>query len=103
MIIDRYLRPQVERDLERKMVLVAGPRQVGKTTMARRLPGGTEGYLNWDVPEHRERILRRELPRSPLLILDEIPTCLGRTGTMFACQQELAIFNIPLYVDILDL
>jgi predicted AAA+ superfamily ATPase len=28
----RYLAPQVRRDLERKMVFVAGPRQVGKTT-----------------------------------------------------------------------
>ena len=72
MIVDRSLRSQVERDLERKMVLVAGPRQVGKTTLARSLPGGAEGYLNWDVPEHRERILRRELPPAPLLILDEI-------------------------------
>jgi len=72
MLVDRYLRPQIERDLERKMVLVAGPRQVGKTTLARSLPGGKDGYLNWDVPEHRERILRRELPRAPLLILDEI-------------------------------
>ena len=34
-----------------------GPRQVGKTTLARALPGAREGYLNWDVAEHRERIL----------------------------------------------
>ena len=68
----RYLAPQVERDLEKKMVLVAGPRQVGKTTLARSLPGADGGYLNWDVPEHRERILRRELPASPLWIFDEI-------------------------------
>ena len=65
---DRYLRSQIERDLERKMVFVAGPRQVGKTTLARSLPGAEKGYLNWDVPEHRERILKRELPDSPLWI-----------------------------------
>ena len=35
----RYLVPQVRRDLARKMVFVAGPRQVGKTTLARSLPG----------------------------------------------------------------
>ncbi|MCP3962881.1 MAG: ATP-binding protein [bacterium] len=69
---ERYLRPQIERDLERKMVFVAGPRQVGKTTLARSLPGAERGYLNWDVPEHRERILKRELPDSPLWIFDEI-------------------------------
>ena len=59
---NRYLIPQIQEDLEHKMVFVAGPRQVGKTTMALALPGAREGYLNWDIAEHRERILRRELP-----------------------------------------
>ena len=68
----RYLRSQIEQDLERKMVFVAGPRQVGKTTLALTLPGARPGYLNWDAPEHRERILRRELPSSTLWIFDEI-------------------------------
>lgn len=72
MQLERYLRPQVLQDLARKMVFVAGPRQVGKTTLARSLPGAEAGYLNWDVPEHRERILRRELPPSRLWIFDEI-------------------------------
>jgi predicted AAA+ superfamily ATPase len=70
--LSRYLMPQVRRDLARKMVFVAGPRQVGKTTLARRLPGGAAGYLNWDVAEHRERILRRELPATKLWIFDEL-------------------------------
>jgi uncharacterized protein len=68
----RYLLPQIERDLQRKMVFVAGPRQVGKTTLARSLEGADQGYLNWDVPEDRERILTRELPPSPLWVFDEI-------------------------------
>lgn len=68
----RYLVSQIQRDLERRMVFVAGPRQVGKTTMALGLPGAAEGYLNWDVPEHRERILQRELPPTDLWIFDEI-------------------------------
>jgi predicted AAA+ superfamily ATPase len=68
----RYLTRQVESDLKRKMVFVAGPRQVGKTTLARALPGAAEGYLNWDVAEHRERILRRELPPASLWVFDEI-------------------------------
>jgi predicted AAA+ superfamily ATPase len=54
------------------MVFVAGPRQVGKTTLAKSLPGAAAGYLNWDVAEHRERILRRELPVGKLWIFDEI-------------------------------
>ena len=54
------------------MVFVAGPRQVGKTTMARRIVGRRGGYLNWDVSRDRERILRGELPPSSLWAFDEI-------------------------------
>lgn len=44
---------------ERKMAFVAGPRQVGKTTLARSLLRGKDaGYFNWDVETHRRRILR---------------------------------------------
>lgn len=71
-IVRRYLQAQVEQDLKRKMVFVAGARQVGKTTMAKSLPHGSQGYLNWDVPEGRERILLRQLPVSPLWVFDEI-------------------------------
>jgi uncharacterized protein len=70
--VARYLLPQVRRDLSRKMVFVAGPRQVGKTTLARSLERGTVGYLNWDISEQRERILSGELPAGKLWILDEI-------------------------------
>lgn len=72
MHVRRYLLPQIRRDLARKMVFVAGPRQVGKTTLALGLPGARAGYLNWDASEGRERILRGELPVSTLWVLDEI-------------------------------
>jgi predicted AAA+ superfamily ATPase len=68
----RYLAPQVLRDLVRRMVFVAGPRQVGKTTFARSLPDARSGYLNWDVPRDRERILTRTLPAAPLWVFDEL-------------------------------
>ena len=68
----RYLRLQVLKDLQRKMVFVAGPRQVGKTTLATALPGGRKGYLNWDVADHRSRILAGELPAQDLWVFDEI-------------------------------
>jgi hypothetical protein len=68
----RYLVAQVRQDLERKMVFLAGPRQVGKTTLAKSLAGATAGYLSWDVADHRERILKRELPPGSLWIFDEI-------------------------------
>ena len=68
----RYLKRQVEKDLKKKMVFVAGARQVGKTTLAKQLLGDAEGYLNWDIPEHRERILKRELPVDKFWVFDEI-------------------------------
>lgn len=68
----RYLAAQVRKDLGRKMVFVAGPRQVGKTTLARSLLGASPGYLSWDVAEHRDHILRGELPASRLWVFDEI-------------------------------
>ncbi len=68
----RYLTGQVEADLARKMVFVAGARQVGKTTLGLSLPGARDGYLNWDVPEHRERILLRRMPPTQLWFFDEI-------------------------------
>src|SRR3990167_11291342 len=55
------------------MVFVAGPRQVGKTKLAKQfLPLSQKGYLNWDIPSQRELILKHELPNVPLWIFDEI-------------------------------
>src|ERR1700677_5123032 len=68
----RYLLPQVRRDLVRKMVFVAGPRQVGKSTLARSLARASAGYLSWDITEQREKILEGELPTGKLWIFDEI-------------------------------
>lgn len=72
MAAPRYLVPQVEKDLRRKMVFVSGPRQVGKTTLARGLRGAKKGYLSWDVAADREKILRGQLPPAPLWVFDEI-------------------------------
>ncbi len=73
---ERYLTPFVKKDLEEKIVLLAGPRQVGKTTLALRILGGDEShpaYFNWDYEEDQRKLLRSEFPpREPLLVLDEI-------------------------------
>jgi len=35
MIVERYLNESIRKDLEEKMVFLSGPRQVGKTTLAK--------------------------------------------------------------------
>lgn len=68
----RYISNQIRKDLERKMVFVGGPRQVGKTTLAKHLLTESSGYLNWDIAEHREMILKQHLPNTDFWVFDEI-------------------------------
>ena len=69
----RYLRSQITKDLKRKMVFIGGPRQVGKTTLARQIIPQKSSYLNWDNVEHREAIMKNRLPlHLKKLIFDEI-------------------------------
>ncbi len=72
----RYVSPHISKDLEKKMVFVGGPRQVGKTTLARALldTSGQGGrYFNWDYREDREDILKERWSQAErLLVLDEL-------------------------------
>ena len=73
--MQRYLAPRIETDLTAKTVVLTGPRQVGKTTLARDLMAGNTPaqYLNWDVPADRAVLSRQSwAPASRLLVLDEI-------------------------------
>jgi predicted AAA+ superfamily ATPase len=55
------------------MVMLGGPRQVGKTTLAKQILGrSTSGYLSWDIPSQRQAILKRELPATKLIVFDEL-------------------------------
>lgn len=76
MIRDRYLSKFVVNDLEEKMVFVGGPRQVGKTTLARELVAkqfNQAGYYNWDSKTDRRKIMQSNWPGdAELIILDEI-------------------------------
>lgn len=76
-ILTRYLVSYIRDDLEKKMVFLGGPRQVGKTTLAQSLiPNYRDGhpaYLNWDSELDRNKIRKREWPRTErLIVLDEI-------------------------------
>jgi uncharacterized protein len=79
----RYLEPAVREDLARKMVFVAGPRQVGKTTLARRVLSASGGgtYLNWDNRGDRKEIRAARWPAGPAAVaLDEIHKWRGWKG-----------------------
>ncbi len=71
----RYLAPHLVADLKKKMVFVGGPRQCGKTTLARALMGRfkSSAYFNWDFDEHRRAILKRAWSDDArLVVLDEL-------------------------------
>ena len=60
-------------DLKRKMVFIGGPRQVGKTSLAKSFNRSDEAYLNWDFPADRAKILKSQLPLDhKIIILDEV-------------------------------
>jgi predicted AAA+ superfamily ATPase len=76
----RSIEPLIQADLPRKLVLLTGPRQVGKTTLARHLGKAAESavYLNWDVPADRAVLQRQSWPvSSRLLVFDEIHKMVG--------------------------
>jgi len=76
--LPRYIEKSVVDDVKHKMVFIGGPRQSGKTTMAKHLCKAAgfdvkRRYLNWDAPEDRENILIERFPTGQgYLILDEI-------------------------------
>jgi hypothetical protein len=73
MVERNCVKPVIE-DLEKKMVFISGPRQVGKTTMARRIIAQKGGsYFNWDDREDQKRILTGAWPPGGgIIVLDEI-------------------------------
>jgi predicted AAA+ superfamily ATPase len=76
--IHRYLEKEIKKDLDRKMVFIGGPRQSGKTTLAKFICKNAgysvkERYLNWDDAADRENIIKEQFPTGKgILILDEI-------------------------------
>ncbi|MBU3900375.1 MAG: ATP-binding protein [Gammaproteobacteria bacterium] len=71
----RYVDDQLRADMGKKMVLLTGPRQVGKTTVSRMLQAEWPSavYLNYDSAPDRATILSQSWSqRAPLLVLDEI-------------------------------
>lgn len=78
-----YKRIWADFDKEKHLVLVSGPRQAGKTTLAKDIASREPSslYFNYDIPANKVKILQnptffeevdREKGTLPLIILDEI-------------------------------
>jgi predicted AAA+ superfamily ATPase len=79
----RYLQPYIEKDLSKKMVFLGGPRQCGKTTLAKIILLHTqkplknssipENYFNFDTIEDRLAILNGKWRGdASLIVFDEL-------------------------------
>jgi len=71
---NRYLIKPIIDDLKEKMVFIGGPRQVGKTVLAKKLIGDhfSMSYFNWDKFSERQKALKGMWPsETQLIVLDE--------------------------------
>lgn len=72
VVMKRYLEKYIQKDLKRKIVLLTGPRQTGKTTLAKMLSHHFD-YFNYDDAEHRLSLMEKSWDRSKdLVIFDEL-------------------------------
>ncbi len=68
----RSLSRFIQKDLNDKLVFITGPRQVGKTTLAKSLMSDYD-YFNYDLGEHRLALKEQSWDRTkPLVIFDEL-------------------------------
>ena len=68
----RYIEDYIRQDLAKKMVLLSGPRQVGKTTLSKQIMEPLV-YLNYDAAPDRAMIRKMEWDRNvKLIIFDEL-------------------------------
>lgn len=73
--MERYLYEPVKKDLTRKMVILTGPRQIGKTWLARELMKEFKNpqYLNYDSFDDAKIIRAHTWPiHADMLVFDEI-------------------------------
>lgn len=74
--VERYLKTAIAEFLEKRMVFLGGPRQVGKTTLCLSFLNPPDvhnkAYLNWDTIAGRSALRAGHLPNKPFLVLDEM-------------------------------
>ena len=70
--MQRYLENHIRQDLNKKIVLLSGPRQVGKTTLSKQI-WESFVYLSYDSGPDREMLRKMEWDRNArLVIFDEL-------------------------------
>jgi predicted AAA+ superfamily ATPase len=70
--MERSITAYIQRDMGKKIILISGARQAGKTYLSKSLNSEYE-YYSYDDPEHRIRLGERSWDRKkPLVILDEL-------------------------------
>lgn len=70
--MQRYLFESLAKDVPRKIIILSGPRQCGKTTLSR-MVNKDHSYLNFDSAEDRLVLQKKSWDRTKsLLILDEL-------------------------------
>jgi predicted AAA+ superfamily ATPase len=73
MNFTRTITSKISEDLKEKMVLIGGPRQVGKTTLAKQFLTRDEQYFSWDDLEQRALLKKHQIdPSLNTVVLDEI-------------------------------
>ncbi len=76
MKVIRYIREEILEFLQKRMVFVGGPRQVGKTTLClsflKEPHSKSKAYLNWDNLKSKKIIKSGELPDESIILFDEI-------------------------------
>ncbi|MFH1823748.1 MAG: ATP-binding protein [Candidatus Firestonebacteria bacterium] len=76
-MITRYIQEDILKDIKSKMIFVGGPRQVGKTTLAKMTAKehftNKSDYLNWDSSADRKLIITETFKAGiEIIIFDEL-------------------------------
>jgi len=72
VVMDRYLTDYIQQDLDKKIILLSGPRQTGKTILSKMLKPEYD-YFNFDNLDDRSALIKKTWDRSKgLVIFDEL-------------------------------
>lgn len=70
--MDRYLKDPLAEEIDKKILLLSGPRQCGKKTLSKMLTADFQ-YINHDLAEHRLLLAEKSWDREKaLIIFDEL-------------------------------